>query len=622
MIEQDDEKRISVQEDKNGDVFFYEGAGRGEALEQLWDGIVRDIPILTLTGAQGSGKSTLCRRFIDGIPVDCLTVYFSETVESFEEIVTTVAENLGLAVNSSGTGRYIESLVEQISDHLLSQPLRLVLVFDEAENLYLATLERVRRMLDKVRQSAAPLHILFAGRRTFLENCEQLSICDFVVTEECRVQLDPLEDFETAELIHQFLEEADDASVRAEMTDETVAALFEAAKGNLGRTLELVAKQETVLTDDSSFMTLAGAVNEETVASKEMEVPPLATRFANFKSYIPWIGGAVGVTVVALLLLGKPEKADNDIPSGQAKEVALEAAEKPSRQTQEAVAMTPKPDVVTVAPTPEKKSVAEQAPPASATTAAKPGKSNLPAPKTEEPKASAAAASSAPTELPKAQENLVSPVVTAANDQPKAVADQPAKKVKIPKPAPPESQSANKASPSRIVIKGPIEQREVQTIEAKSGKVVTLVPEPDWKIRPDSEAEPETAKPARNEAKEVAPGKARLTAQQLLMKRMQAGSPWVVGVKDEKYTVQVMVLTSRNAEDNIREMLEQQRYRQEAGNFYVFRKGGNPPQLFVFYGEYDTAEEAKHAHDSLPLFLREHSSPYVISVKEAIAKIL
>jgi len=124
----------------------------------------------------------------------------------------------------------------------------------------------------------------------------------------------------------------------------------------------------------------------------------------------------------------------------------------------------------------------------------------------------------------------------------------------------------------------------------------------------------------RNEVREVIATNAHFTVEQLYKKRLMAGTSWYNNKKNHKYTVQLMVLTSETAEGNLKKMLQEDRYRQEAGNFYIFKKLSTSDTLFVFYGEYDTIAQARLAQNSLPQFLRKHK-PYAISVKGAMAKV-
>jgi septal ring-binding cell division protein DamX len=102
--------------------------------------------------------------------------------------------------------------------------------------------------------------------------------------------------------------------------------------------------------------------------------------------------------------------------------------------------------------------------------------------------------------------------------------------------------------------------------------------------------------------------------------RVDADPSWLTGARDNKYTVQLMALSSAAAVGNVNQMLTGNAAGEPAGTFYVFEKSGTTPEVFVFYGEYDSAAEAGKARDSLPEPLRKHK-PYVLSVKSAMQKV-
>ena len=124
----------------------------------------------------------------------------------------------------------------------------------------------------------------------------------------------------------------------------------------------------------------------------------------------------------------------------------------------------------------------------------------------------------------------------------------------------------------------------------------------------------------RNEVEEVIAANAHFTVEQLYQKRIQAGVDWKLGERNDMYTVQLMVLTSKNSEENLKKMLATDEFRQEAGNFFVFKKRSTPDVIFIFYGEYPTMSFARLATNSLPPFLQKYK-PYAISIKGAMAKV-
>ncbi len=107
--------------------------------------------------------------------------------------------------------------------------------------------------------------------------------------------------------------------------------------------------------------------------------------------------------------------------------------------------------------------------------------------------------------------------------------------------------------------------------------------------------------------------------EQLYQERLRASAKWLAGAYRNTYTVQLMMLASEQAAPNIKKMLVQDEYFALKSNFYILRKQTSPPTLFVFYGTYDSMEQARQARNNMPLFLRKHH-PYALSISDALKK--
>ncbi len=178
---------------------------RMEVLSQIKEAVQNGVNLILLTGAQGSGKTVLCRLLEQELAPSCTTVFFSRAVDSFEDVVRSIAMQLGVEDEAGGESGDIGFAVEQISACLLGESRELLIIFDEAENIFLATLERIRRMLEQIIGSGARIHILLSGRKTLLENCDQISIGDFQNSHEHHFDLAPLSSAETADYIRNVL---------------------------------------------------------------------------------------------------------------------------------------------------------------------------------------------------------------------------------------------------------------------------------------------------------------------------------------------------------------------------------------------------------------------------------
>ena len=559
--------------------YFYAGAGRGELLVRMQGAVENGVPLMVLSGGEGSGKTMMCRMLESECPSSIIVVFFPVTVESFEDVVRTVAKKLGLELSAADEGKTIDATIEQIVALLLRQSKELLIIFDEAEDIYLATLERIRRMLDRITASGVRMRILFSGRKTFLENCEQLSICDFRNTKDLHFDLLPLTEQETSDYLRTCSERLPTSERRKVFNDEVVRNIHSLAKGKFRMINFLANESLRSHGDDTSFMVLLDSVND-TAEAEEDNQETGRPRMGRSLAAMWWIGGAL-CTLLLLFFFFNPGDARRAI-----KPVPLPSSTDNAKAEATQLGGNPQqPDIQ-----PQAQGVTQPA-----------GQDH---------------------ELSKLQPEILEQKVASAPEVGASVtaeaigSAEKIQEISEQVPAPVQSTPKKEVEPPPTPVRN-----KVGTVPEI--KVPELRPIPPLKVKPGSASEPAsgTAKaPPRTEVQETVGAISPLTVDQLYQKRLHAGAIWLSGEKNDKFTVQLMVLTAKNAELNLKKMLAQPNYRQEAGNFFIFRKNGSPEVVLVFYGEYPTIDQARLAQNSLPPFLRDHQ-PYAISVKGALAKV-
>jgi len=324
---------------------YFSGGNRGEVLSQMKEAMQNDVTLMVLTGAEGSGKTMICRLLEHEIMPSCRTVFFSRTVDSFEEVVRIIAMRLGIDTLIATDGRNVELALEEITDFLLAESGDLLIIFDEAENIYLATLERIRNMLDRITRSGARIHILFSGRNAFLENCDQLSICDFQNTNELHFALTPLTKTETVDYLKNCAFRLTDEDATKNFTDEAVDEIYALAKGNFKLTNILGGESLKFQDNDLSFMVPLDNVEEDVGVEEETHSGRTFPDFARqLVAYLPWIGGTVcGLLVVLLWLSFGDDKSnvDQDFDQTEQTEVVTVVRKRPPQlpEKQDSVTM-------------------------------------------------------------------------------------------------------------------------------------------------------------------------------------------------------------------------------------------------------------------------------------------
>ncbi len=160
-----DPKKISGSpfQDRNDLKNLFAGGGRAEVLSELHASVLAGVPLLIITGEEGSGKTTICRVLEQRLAKECVVINFPETVESFEDVVRIIGHNLGVVTAEINDGKELRSAIGKIAEFLLEKKRHLLIIFDGAENIYLATLERIRKMLGQMTEAGVSLHVLFSG---------------------------------------------------------------------------------------------------------------------------------------------------------------------------------------------------------------------------------------------------------------------------------------------------------------------------------------------------------------------------------------------------------------------------------------------------------------------------
>jgi general secretion pathway protein A len=189
--------------------FLFFSPAHREAMAQLEYGVRERRGFLLLTGEIGTGKTTLLRALLDRLDENTASAYVFESTLRFDEILEYIMEDFGISVSGTSRAQRLFALNHFLTDRV-RRGLNTVLIIDEAQNLDVRSLERVRLLSNFETTTEKLLQILLVGQPELKDklNLPELRQLKQRIGLRCRIQ--PLTAEETGDYIRHRLDVAKD----------------------------------------------------------------------------------------------------------------------------------------------------------------------------------------------------------------------------------------------------------------------------------------------------------------------------------------------------------------------------------------------------------------------------
>ena len=135
-----------------------------EALAHLLYGLDAGGGFVLLTGEVGTGKTTVCRCFLEQIPAHCNVAYVFNPKLTVPELLRSICEEFRVPVEGHGT---VKDCIDPLNEFLLQQHAagrNNVLIIDEAQNLAPDVLEQLRLLTNLETNERKLLQIILIGQ--------------------------------------------------------------------------------------------------------------------------------------------------------------------------------------------------------------------------------------------------------------------------------------------------------------------------------------------------------------------------------------------------------------------------------------------------------------------------
>jgi general secretion pathway protein A len=191
--------------------YLYMSERHREALAHLLYGLGAGGGFVLLSGEIGTGKTTVCRLFLEQIPANCNVAYIFNPKLTVIELLQSICDEFHIDAAPGDRPPTVKDYLDPLNDFLLrahAAGRNNILIIDEAQNLSAEVLEQLRLLTNLETSERKLLQIILIGQpelRTMLARPELEQLAQRVIA---RFHLDAMTAPETAQYIQHRLEVA------------------------------------------------------------------------------------------------------------------------------------------------------------------------------------------------------------------------------------------------------------------------------------------------------------------------------------------------------------------------------------------------------------------------------
>jgi general secretion pathway protein A len=184
--------------------FLFLSESHRTAIESLLYGIQQKEGFMVITGDIGTGKTTICRAFLEKLDKNVKTAVIFNSFLTEEELLESILLDFGFSSKGRTKKERIDAL-NKLLIYFLSHGKSAVLIIDEAQNLTIPVLEQIRMLSNLETEKEKLLQIILFGQLELDQKLRSAELKQLNQRIAVRHHLMPLTPMETEAYIYQRL---------------------------------------------------------------------------------------------------------------------------------------------------------------------------------------------------------------------------------------------------------------------------------------------------------------------------------------------------------------------------------------------------------------------------------
>ncbi len=185
--------------------FFFSSKKHKEAISHLLYGVSQRKGIIVLTGEIGTGKTTICRFFLNQVGKNVKTAFILNPTFSEVQLLESIVRDFGIITKDKTK----LGMVLELNNFLLRESAagnNLVLIVDEAQNLKPALLEQIRLLSNLETEKDKLLQVILVGQPELNQRLNLYDLRQLRQRIMVRYHIGPLDNDEISSYINWRLE--------------------------------------------------------------------------------------------------------------------------------------------------------------------------------------------------------------------------------------------------------------------------------------------------------------------------------------------------------------------------------------------------------------------------------